>query len=67
LQNFLVQVVLVYDLIPSLEDRINFHIKSGNQGYNIAFEFLDEAYKVFLSYVGDNNKFGLGMVLLKMI
>jgi ribokinase len=33
---------IIKDTFSSLEDKINLHIKSGNQGYNTAFEFLDD-------------------------
>ena len=41
---------------------MNFRIKNGKQGYSTAFEFLDEIEKVFLSDIGDNDKFGPSMV-----
>lgn len=42
----------------SFRDGINLHTKNGKQGYNTAFEFLDEVSKVNLSDIKDNNKFG---------
>jgi ribokinase len=53
---------IIKDTFSSVEDKVNLHIKSGRQGYNTAFEFLDEISKVFLSDVGDNNKFAPEMV-----
>src|ERR671931_1557989 len=41
---------------------VNFRIKNEKQGYNTAFEFLDDIQKVFLSDIGDNDKFGPSMV-----
>ena len=42
----------------SFGDGINLQTKNGKQGYNTAFEFLDEVSKVNLSDINDNNKFG---------
>ena len=44
---------------------VNFRIKNGKQGYSTAFEFLDDIDKVFLSDVGDNDKFGPSMIDFK--
>ncbi|MFL6381821.1 MAG: carbohydrate kinase family protein [Nitrososphaeraceae archaeon] len=55
-------VDIIKDTFSSFGDKINLHVKSGKQGYNTAFEFLDEISKVFLSDIGDNNKFGPKMV-----
>ena len=41
---------------------MNFRIKNGKQGYSTAFEFLDDIEKVFLSDIGDNDKFGPTMI-----
>ena len=45
--------------------RVNLQIKNGKQGYSTAFEFLDETDKVFLSDVGDNDKFGPNLINCK--
>jgi ribokinase len=42
--------------------KVNLRIKNGRQGYSTAFEFLDETDKVFLSDIGDNDKFGPNMI-----
>ena len=49
-------------MFSDFKRNVNFRIKNGKQGYSTAFEFLDEIEKVFLSDIGDNNKFGPSMV-----
>lgn len=44
------------------KDKVDLRIKNGKQGYNTAFEFLDEADKIFLADIGDNDKFGPQMI-----
>ena len=53
---------IIKNTFSSLEDKINLRIKNGIQGYNTAFEFVDEVSKVSLSDRGDNTKFGPKMI-----
>src|SRR5919108_2646785 len=53
---------IIKNTFSSLEDKINLRTKNGMQGYNTAFEFLDEASKVSLSDRRDNTRFGPNMI-----
>jgi len=53
---------IINNTFSYLEDKINLRIKRGKQGYNTAFELLDEVTKLSLSDRGDDSRFGPNII-----